>query len=98
MSAATTVVVSEKELVEGTSLWKDAWRRLKKNRLAVLGGILLIIVLVAAIIGPMVTHYTYDQIDLSASNEAPSWHHWFGTDQLGRDILVRSLIGGRISL
>jgi len=92
------VAIDEKELVEGTSLWKDAWRRLKKNRLAVFGGITLIVIAVAVIIGPWLSPYTYDQINLSANNEAPTWQHWFGTDQLGRDILVRSLVGGRISL
>jgi oligopeptide transport system permease protein len=92
------VVVEERELVEGTSLWKDAWRRLKKNRLAVLGGITLIVIAVAVLVGPLVLPYTYDQIDLNLTNEPPNWQHWFGTDQLGRDILVRSLVGGRISL
>jgi oligopeptide transport system permease protein len=91
-------IIEEKELVEGTSLWKDAWRRLRKNRLAVLGGVLLIIMVTAVLIGPLLSPYTYDQIDLNLTNEVPSWKHWFGTDQLGRDILVRSLVGGRISL
>src|SRR5688572_25003542 len=93
-----TAIIEEKELVEGTSLWKDAWRRLRKNRLAVFGGILLIITVTAVLIGPVLSPYTYDQIDLNITNETPSWKHWFGTDQLGRDILVRSLVGGRISL
>lgn len=98
MSIETATVINEKELVQGTSLWKDAWKRLKKNRLALFGGIMLIIILVAAIFGPMISKYTYDQINLNISNEQPTWEHWFGTDQLGRDILVRTLIGGRISL
>jgi oligopeptide transport system permease protein len=98
MSTATVTIDKDKELVQGTSLWKDAWRRLKKNRLAVLGGILLAIIIVAAVFGPMISNYSFDEINLSISNEAPTAQHWFGTDQLGRDILVRSLIGGRISL
>ncbi|MEW6731561.1 MAG: ABC transporter permease [Acidobacteriota bacterium] len=97
MSVQTTVI-SDKEIVKGTSLWKDAWRRLCKNRLAVIGSVILAIIVVAALLGPWLLPYTYDQIDLNATNEAPSWQHWFGTDQLGRDILVRSLTGGRISL
>jgi oligopeptide transport system permease protein len=98
MSVQAMVVEEKEGLVEGTSLWKDAWRRLKKNRLAVLGGITLIVIAVAVLVGPLVLPYTYDQIDLNMTNEPPSWQHWFGTDQLGRDILVRSLVGGRISL
>lgn len=98
MSKEQTLTIDEKDLVVGTSLWQDAWRRLKKNRLAVIGGILLIIIIFAALLGPLVLSYSYDQIDLNNNNQAPSWQHWFGTDQLGRDILVRALIGGRVSL
>ena len=98
MSAQTADVIDVKELVEGTSLWKDAWRRLKKNRLAVFGGLLLILMTAAVLIGPLISNYTYDQIDLNASNETPSWSHWFGTDQLGRDILSRLIYGARVSL
>jgi oligopeptide transport system permease protein len=86
------------ELVEGTSLWKDAWRRLLKNKLAVASAIILSIVLVAVVIGPLICPYTYDQTNPDAVYMPPSAAHWFGTDQLGRDILVRTLVGGRISL
>lgn len=84
--------------METTSLWKDAWRRLRRNRLAMLGSIFLIAMLLAVVLGPMLLPYTYDQIDLNATSEPPSLRHWFGTDPLGRDILVRALIGGRVSL
>lgn len=89
---------NDSKLVSGTSLWQDAWRRLKKNKLAVLGGIVLGLVIIVSLVGPSLSSYTYDQINLDISSEPPSWQHWFGTDQLGRDILVRSLIGGRISI
>lgn len=92
------VNIAKKELVVGTSLWQDAWRRLKKNKLAVLGAIVLMFIITVSLLGPMFSSYTYDQINLDRGSEPPSWDHWFGTDQLGRDILVRSLIGGRISL
>ncbi|MFY9223465.1 MAG: ABC transporter permease [Blastocatellia bacterium] len=92
------VNIAKKELVIGTSLWQDAWRRLKKNKLAVLGAIVLMFIITVSLLGPMFSSYTYDQINLDRGSEPPSWDHWFGTDQLGRDILVRSLIGGRISL
>ncbi len=94
----SATVVEEKQLVVGTSLWQDAWRRLKKNKLAVFGAIVLIIIVTSSIFVPIFSSYSYDQINLDKSSEPPSWQHWFGTDQLGRDILVRSLIGGRISL
>lgn len=86
------------ELVEGSSLWRDAWRRLRRNRLATLGIIFLILMSLAVVLGPMFLPYTYDQIDLNATSEPPSLQHWFGTDPLGRDILVRTLVGGRVSL
>ena len=92
------VNIAKKDLVVGTSLWQDAWRRLKKNKLAVFGAIVLMFIITVSLLGPMFSSYTYDQINLDRSSEPPSWEHWFGTDQLGRDILVRSLIGGRISL
>ncbi len=90
------------ELVEGTSLWKDAWRRLLKNKLAVASAIVFSVILVAIVIGPklaeLIAGYTYDQTDSNAVYQPPSAAHWWGTDQLGRDILVRSLVGGQISL
>lgn len=98
MSQAVSDLPENNQLVVGTSLWQDAWRRLKKNKLAILGAIILIIIVTASIFGPALSSYSYDQINLDKSSEPPSWEHWFGTDQLGRDILVRSLIGGRISL
>ena len=85
-------------LERGTSLWKDAFHRLQQNKLAVICiGIFLAIVLVC-IIGPMVSAYNEAQTDLSLKATPPSSQHWFGTDQLGRDLLVRVLEGGRISL
>lgn len=94
----TNIKSQEPQLVEGSSLWQDAWRRLKKNKLAIFGAIVLIFVVAASLFGPALSSYSYDQINLDRGSEPPSFEHWFGTDQLGRDILVRSLIGGRISL
>jgi oligopeptide transport system permease protein len=101
------------EHVIGTSLWKDAWRRLKRNRLAVLGMVVVAIVVVASLAGPPIiralTGYTYDYIPsdpkmltslppLTALDGSFSWTHPMGTDNAGRDILARVLLGGRISL
>jgi oligopeptide transport system permease protein len=111
MAAASGQSVTEP--VAGTSLWKDAFRRLRRNRLAVFGFIIVSIVVVASAIGPFLiqqaTGYTYDYIptapELVASTPpftAPdgsfSWTHPMGTDDAGRDILARVLLGGRISL
>ncbi|HEX8175197.1 MAG TPA: ABC transporter permease [Pyrinomonadaceae bacterium] len=91
--------------VEGTSLWRDAWRRLKKNKLAVMGGIVVIFVILASLVGPiilqLITGYTYASIPGERAlvrAMPPSWQHPMGTDPQGRDILARVLVGGRISL
>ena len=101
------------EPVVGTSLWKDAWKRLKRNRLAVLGMVVVSFVILASTVGPpvirMMTGYTYDFIPsdpkllvslppFTAPDGSFSWTHPMGTDDAGRDILARVLLGGRISL
>ncbi|BAC92065.1 ABC transporter permease [Gloeobacter violaceus] len=99
---AATLAPESFELVRGTSLWQDARRRLVKNKLAVASAVVFAIILAAVLVGPaiisMTWGYTYDQTNPETVYQAPSPAHWFGTDQLGRDILVRSLIGGQISL
>src|SRR4051812_20427217 len=79
----------------GTSLWQDAWYRLKKNRLAVAGGILLVILGLLCIAGPWFLHFSYQEQNLDLGASPPSALHWLGTDTLGRDLLVRLLYGGR---
>jgi oligopeptide transport system permease protein len=80
------------------SYWQDAWRRLKQNRLAMFGLISLFLLLIMAIIGPLISHYTYYETQLPLKNEAPSSTFWFGTDELGRDLFTRCWWGARISL
>src|SRR4051812_25434301 len=93
------------EIVKGASLWRDARRRLKRNRLAVFGMVVLAFLIVAVIIGPPIieatTGYTYDLIPTDpemVKSLPPSFAHLMGTDDAGRDILARVLEGGRISL
>jgi oligopeptide transport system permease protein len=101
------------EPVVGTSLWKDAWKRLKRNHLAVLGMVVVGFVILASAVGPPIirglTGYTYDYIPsdpkllvslppFTAPDGSFSWVHPMGTDDAGRDILARVLLGGRISL
>ena len=86
------------EIEQGTSLWQDAWHRLAKNKLAVFGGTVLIVLAVACIVGPWLSPYGYEENNLNNTFSSPSWAHWLGTDQLGRDLMVRLLVGGRISI
>ena len=83
---------------EGHSLWKDAWYRLRKNRLAVAGGIVVLILSVLCFIGPFFLRYSYEDQNLSLRQTPPGLQHWLGTDKLGRDQLSRILYGGRVSL
>ena len=80
------------------SYWKDAWRRFRKDKLAVFGLIMILIVSLFAIFGPMLCPYAYDEADFLSIAQWPSKAHWFGTDALGRDLYVRVLYGARISL
>lgn len=83
---------------ESLSAWKDSWQRLRQNKMAMTAlGILGLIVL-AAIIAPLFSKYNYYSNDLMNTNKPPSSDHWFGTDDLGRDIFVRTWYGARISL
>jgi oligopeptide transport system permease protein len=86
------------DLVRGTSLWADAWKRLRKNRMAVLGGGIVLSLVLLCFIGPLFLPYAYDSQDLAYGAKPPSWQHWFGTDFFGRDLLTRVLYGGQISL
>ncbi|HTK91004.1 MAG TPA: ABC transporter permease [Verrucomicrobiae bacterium] len=81
-----------------SSLTAEAWRRFRRHRLAVVGAVILIAMVVAVMIGPLVYRVPIDEIDFKAKLKAPSWAHPFGTDDLGQDVLARMLYGGRISL
>lgn len=80
------------------SFWQDAWRRLKMNKLAMLGLWLILFLTFMAIFGPYMTPYSYEDQNLNATNQGISSEHWFGTDNLGRDVFTRVWAGGRISL
>ncbi len=83
---------------EGLSYWQDVWMRLKSNKMAVAGLMIIIIVSFLAIFGPLMSPYTYDEQNFAVSNNGPSLEHLFGTDMFGRDIFVRVMYGARISL
>lgn len=100
-SAAVTPpppAVAPAPLEQGTSLWRDAWHRLRKNHLAVISAVIVVVLIVVCTIGPWVIANNYQEQDLRLGATAPSGAHWFGTDVLGRDMFARILFGGRISL
>lgn len=88
----------EKAALEATSLGRDAWEHIKRNRMAQIGGVLFITITLMCWIGPWLSSYSLNQQDLAYGPQSPSAQHWFGTDDLGRDLFVRILIGGRISI
>ncbi len=86
------------ELEKGSSLWTDAWHRLQRNRLAMISFFLFIAIVLFCVVGPFFSSYDGQAQDLLKGATAPSAQHWFGTDTLGRDLMVRTMEGGRISL
>lgn len=89
---------SEFIAVEAKTYFQDAWKNFRKNKLATAGLIFICFMLIMAILGPILSPYTYDQQDLTSRNALPSLRHLFGTDKFGRDIFVRVMYGARISL
>ena len=82
--------------------WADAWRRLKNNKVALFSLIMIVVVVLFAFLGPVIMEkvmgYTYYDTNLSGTDLRPSAQHWFGTDNLGRDLFVRVMYGSRYSL
>ena len=97
MTAETTI--NDISMAEhGTSLWADAWKRLKKNRMALFGLAVLTLFVIIALLTPWIAPYGYETQDLDLGATAPSAAHWLGTDIFGRDLMTQIMYGGRISL
>ncbi|MEZ5570440.1 MAG: ABC transporter permease [Halioglobus sp.] len=96
MNTPATIELSQAE--EGTSLWQDAWLRLRRNRLAVFGLAVLVFFVLIALLTPWIAPYGYAQQNLQLGASSPSSAHWLGTDIFGRDLLTQIMYGGRISL
>ncbi len=94
----TEVITDISQAEEGTSLWQDAWIRLRKNHLAVFGLSVLVVMIIVALLTPWIAPYAYDAQDLDLGATPPSAAHWLGTDIFGRDMLTQIMYGGRISL
>lgn len=80
--------------------FQEAWRRLLKNRSAIIGMVMLVIIITVALLAPVLVDYQADCIDqhVLERNQKPSAEHWFGTDELGRDVFARVIYGARLSL
>lgn len=78
--------------------WWAAWRRMKHHRVAMAGGVVILIFIAAAVAGPPLSPYSFDQIDLHHRKALPTLSHPLGTDELGHDVFTRLLYAGRISL
>src|SRR5215510_732533 len=82
----------------GTSLTRDAFRRLFRNRLAMAGLIAVVLLCLVAVFAELLAPYSYTMTNFGRLNEGPSSQHWLGTDQLGRDLFSRMIYGARISM
>ena len=89
--------LSEAITTESLTYFQDARRRFFKNKMAVMCLIILGVLFVMSFVGPLMVPYGYSSSDLLSSNQTPSATHWFGTDNLGRDLWARVWMGGRIS-
>ncbi len=109
MTASASLVSPTHDSVRGRSLWQDSWARLRRNRAAVAGMVILSLIIVVCIAGPWFLLWQPDAQDLKLKAVPPGTTslvpgtsitatHWLGTDSLGRDLLVRTLKGGRVSL
>jgi oligopeptide transport system permease protein len=91
-----------KKKPRSNSLWADAWRRLRRNRMAIACGAIFLFMCMFSFAGPLLARW-FAGVDGLAQDArlgavGPSWSHWFGTDQLGRDMLVRTMQGGQIAI
>jgi oligopeptide transport system permease protein len=92
------MLTSINDAEQGTSLWQDAWLRLRRNHLALFGLAVLLFFVLIALLTPWIAPYGYAQQNLELGATPPSPAHWLGTDIFGRDLLTQIMYGGRISL
>ena len=92
--------VDESETLAGKPMTylQDAWRRFRKNKVALAAAILLLLIVIFTIFVPVFSPYDFSEQDMLNRNQSPSAQHWFGTDSLGRDLFTRVAVGGRVSI
>ncbi|MBM4409245.1 MAG: ABC transporter permease [Chloroflexi bacterium] len=98
MALRDEAVALQPELRKARSLWGDAWRQFRRHRLALAGSFVFLALIVATLFGPLLYGAATDEISFRNALKGPSPAHPFGTDALGRDLLARSLYGGRVSI
>ncbi|HWN90579.1 MAG TPA: ABC transporter permease, partial [Verrucomicrobiae bacterium] len=96
LAAAAGLVVAPS--TQTSNLWRDAWRRLLRNKLAVAGGVTVMLLCLVAIFADFIAPYSYTKANFSKIYEFPSREFPLGTDQLGRDVLSRMIYGARVSM
>ena len=89
---------AEEILRPSMTYWQDAWRRLKQNKVATASLIILILISLMTVVGPYINGFSFEVTNNDLINKTPSMQHWFGTDNLGRDIFSRVWAGGRVSI
>jgi oligopeptide transport system permease protein len=98
MAATAAAVVTRPVIPEQANLWSDAWRRLRRNRLALAGAIYLVFVVLVALVALVYTPYRMSAVGIAESYSGPTASHLLGADQIGRDVLSRLMVGSQVSL
>ena len=98
LASASVSALAPVSRAKPVSLAQDIWRRFKRHRLALVGALILMVIMLGVAIGPWLWSVPINAIDFNARLAPPSWQHPFGTDDLGQDLLSRMLYGGRISI
>src|SRR5437016_3857909 len=97
VSATTEPTAEPAERVAAMGLWGAAWRSLRRNRAALACLAFIVAMVLVAILATVIAPYPYARADFGAITQGPSWQHWLGTDDLGRDVVSRLMYGARVS-
>jgi len=89
---------AQNRLKAADSPWRAAWSRFSRNKFALIAFIIIVLMFIICFIGPILSPYSLLDYDIKMKNSPPTTTHWLGTDKLGRDILLRVMLAGRISL
>jgi oligopeptide transport system permease protein len=98
MAVTGAAVITRPTTLQQASLWSDAWRRLRRNRMALISAIYLTLLIVVAIVAIFHTPYSYREVGVATPYSGPSAANWLGADIIGRDVLSRLMVGAQISL
>jgi len=98
VAVTAAAVISRPATPEQASLWSDAWRRLRRNRMALISAAYLVLLVGVALFALVHTPYSYREVGVARPYSGPSAANWFGADILGRDVLSRLMVGAQISL